>query len=87
MSVTFQIVFIAKSFADFDDHFSVISDDLAFQVPLRSRREPPKISLVNPMDCLSSWIGDRADMAFRCQNTGGDGCFRFFCEKDEDDSK
>lgn len=26
-------------------------------------------------------------MAFRCQNTGGDGCFRFFCEKDEDDSK
>jgi hypothetical protein len=87
MSVTFQIVFVAKSFADFDDHISVISDDLAFQVVLRARREPPKISLVNPMDCLSSWLGDRADMAFRCQNTGGDGCFRFFCEKDEDDSK
>ena len=26
-------------------------------------------------------------MAFRCVNTGGDGGFKFFCEKDEDDSK
>lgn len=39
------------------------------------------------MDCLNSWLGDRVDMAFRCVNTGGDGGFKFFCEKDEDDSK
>jgi len=34
-----------------------------------------------------SWIGDRVDMAFRCVNTGGDGGFKFFCERDEDDFK
>lgn len=39
------------------------------------------------MNCLNSWLGDRVDMAFRCINTGGDGGFKFFCEKDEDDSK
>jgi hypothetical protein len=26
-------------------------------------------------------------MAFRCVNTGGDGGFKFFCEKDEDDGR
>jgi len=26
-------------------------------------------------------------MAFRCVNSGGDGGFKFFCERDEDDSK
>ena len=26
-------------------------------------------------------------MAFRCVNTGGDGGFKFFCERDEDDFK
>lgn len=26
-------------------------------------------------------------MAFRCVNNGGDGGFKFFCEKDEDDNK
>ena len=35
----------------------------------------------------ASWIGDRVDMAFRCVNTGGDGGFKFFCERDEDDFK
>jgi len=39
------------------------------------------------MDCLNSWLGDRVDMAFRCCNTGGNGGFKFFCEKDEDDSR
>jgi hypothetical protein len=39
------------------------------------------------MNCLNSWIGDKVDMAFRCVNTGGDGGFKFFCERDEDDSK
>ena len=39
------------------------------------------------MDCMNSWLGDRVDMAFRCVNTGGDGGFKFFCDKDEDDLK
>jgi hypothetical protein len=39
------------------------------------------------MNCLHSWVGDRVDMAFRCVNSGGDGGFKFFCERDEDDQK
>lgn len=26
-------------------------------------------------------------MAFRCVNNGGDGGFKFFCERDEDDNR
>lgn len=87
MSVTMSVVFTAPSFADFDDSITFVAEEASFKVPMRARRDPPSISLVNPMDCLNSWLGDRVDMAFRCVNTGGDGGFKFFCEKDEDDSK
>lgn len=87
MSVTLSISFTALSFGDFDDFLTVVTEENSFKVPLRARRDPPVISLVNPLDCLHSWIGDRVDMAFRCVNTGGDGGFKFFCERDEDDFK
>lgn len=81
------VVFKAPSFADFDDVLTFISEETSFKIPLRARRKPPQISLINPMNCMNSWLGDRVDMAFRCINTGGDGGFKFFCESDEDDSK
>ena len=87
MSVTLSIAFCAPSFADFDDMLTVVTEENSFKIPLRARRDPPVITLTNPLDCLHSWIGDRVDMAFRCVNTGGDGGFKFFCEKDEDDSR
>jgi len=87
MSLVLNISFCAPSFADFDDTITFITEESSFKIPMKARRDPPVINLVNPMDCLSSWIGDRVDMAFRCVNTGGDGGFKFFCEKDEDDSK
>jgi hypothetical protein len=87
MSVTMAIVFQAPSFADFDDAVTFVTEEGAFKLPISARRDPPVISLVNPMDCLNSWLGDRVDMAFRCVNTGGDGGFKFFCEKDEDDNR
>jgi hypothetical protein len=87
MSLILNISFCAPSFADFDDIITFVTDENSFKVPLRARRDPPVISLVNPLDCLHSWLGDRVDMAFRCQNTGGDGGFKFFCERDEDDSR
>ena len=87
MSLTMNIAFSASSFADFDDIVTFVTEESSFKIPMRARRDPPSISLVNPMDCLNSWLGDRVDMAFRCVNTGGDGGFKFFCEKDEDDSK
>ena len=87
MSLTMSIVFSAPSFADVDDVITFVTEESSFKIPMRARRDPPQISLTNPMDCLNSWLGDRVDMAFRCVNTGGDGGFKFFCEKDEDDSK
>lgn len=87
MTVQLTISFCAPSFADFDDFLTVVTEENSFKVPLKARRDPPVINLVNPLDCLHSWIGDRVDMAFRCVNTGGDGGFKFFCERDEDDSK
>jgi hypothetical protein len=87
MSVTMAVVFQAPSFADFDDAITFVTEENSFKLPLSARRTPPLINLVNPMDCLNSWIGDRVDMAFRCVNTGGDGGFKFFCERDEDDGR
>ena len=87
MSLTFAVTFQAPSFADFDDFITFITEENSFKLPLRARRQPPQINLVNPMDCLNSWLGDRVDMAFRCVNAGGDGGFKFFCDKDEDDLK
>ena len=87
MSVIMNISFFAPSFADFDDVIKIVTEENSFEIPIRARREPPVIKLVNPMDSKSCWIGDRVDMVFRCTNTGGDGGFKFFCEKDEDDNK
>ena len=87
MSLTFAVTFQAPSFADFDDILTFITEENSYKLPLRARREPPQINLVNPMDCMNSWLGDRVDMAFRCVNQGGDGGFKFFCDKDEDDLK
>ena len=54
---------------------------------IKARKESPKLNLPNILDCLSCWVGDRVDMVFRTINKGGDGGFKFFCEKEEDDSK
>lgn len=82
-----NIAFHAPSFADFNDVLTIVTEENSFDIPIVARREPPVIKLVNPMDSKSCWIGDRVDMVFRCTNTGGDGGFKFFCERDEDDSR
>jgi hypothetical protein len=87
MSLDMVVAFHAPTFADFEDAITFITEEISFKVPLRAKRDPPQITLNNPMDCLNSWLGDRVDMAFRCINTGGDGGFKFFCERDEDDQK
>lgn len=51
MSVNMHVSFSAPSFADFDDNISIITEENCFKVAIRARREPPVISLVNPMDC------------------------------------
>jgi hypothetical protein len=86
MSVIINIVFHAPSFADFEDVITIVSKDNQFDIPIKAKRDPPLIKLVNPLDCKACWIGDKVDMMFRCMNTGGDGGFKFFCERDEDDN-
>ena len=86
MSVIIYIIFHAPSFADFEDVITIVTKDNQFDVPIKAKWEPPVIKLINPLDCKSCWVGDKVDMVFRCMNTGGDGGFKFFCEKDEDDS-
>lgn len=54
---------------------------------VKARKESPKLNLPGILDCLSCWVGDRVDMVFRTINKGGDGGFKFFCEKEEDDLK
>ena len=66
MSLIINVSFCAPSFADFDDFVTFVTDENSFKIPLRARRDPPVISLVNPLDCQHSWLGDRVDMAFRC---------------------
>lgn len=87
MSVLMNIAFFAPSFADFNDVLTIVTEENSFNVPIIARREPPDVKLANPMDCKSCWIGDRVDMVFRATNVGGDGGFKFFCERDEDDRK
>ena len=47
MSLTFAVTFQAPSFADFDDNITFITEENSFKLPLKARREPPVISLVN----------------------------------------
>jgi len=86
MQIIIYIIFNAPSFADFEDVITIVTKDNQFDVPIWAKRDPPVIKLINPLDCKSCWVGDKVDMVFRCWNTGGDGGFKFFCEKDEDDS-
>lgn len=52
MSLVVNICFCAPSFADFDDNITFVTEENSFKVPITARREPPLISLVNPLDCL-----------------------------------
>ena len=80
MSVILKINFLAPSFADYDDQVVLITQNNSYKIPLQARRDPPVISLSNPMECGACWLGDRSTITFRCQNKGGEGMFRFFTE-------
>ena len=56
MSLTMLIAFRAPSFADFDDIITFVTEESSFKIPMRARRDPPAITLTNPMDCLNSLL-------------------------------
>lgn len=86
MSIQIIVTFLPSSLADFNDEIILRTEQCNISVPLIGSREPPTITLNENMDCGSAWVGDRADMTFRCINTGGNAGFKFFHEQEDHDS-
>lgn len=85
MALSLTIHFHADSPSEFDDFLTLKTENASFTVPLRARREPPKLTLVDVMECGTCWVGDRLDMVFKCRNLGGSAGFKFFHEVEEMD--
>ncbi|OMJ84270.1 hypothetical protein SteCoe_14614 [Stentor coeruleus] len=85
MSAKVLVHFHAASLAEFDDEFMIKTEQNTIKVPLRARREPPHLTLQDIMECGTTWVGDRADLTFRCQNLGGSAGFKFFHEDESKD--
>lgn len=85
MSVIATILFHATGLAEFDDELTVISEQNAFKVPLKARKELPQLNLPTEMVIQSCWLGDKSEKVFHVKNTGGEAGFKFFCETEEGD--
>jgi hypothetical protein len=86
MSAVINVHFVATSLADFEDEFTIISEQNKISVPIKARREAPHLTLVEVLECGTVWVGDRIEMIFRCQNLGGNAGFKFFHEVEEHDA-
>ena len=78
------IYFHATSMENFNDDIVILTEKMAFTIPLKGIRDKPALSLINPMDCKKCFLGDRVEMHFTCKNNGGDAHFRFFPSEPED---
>lgn len=87
MNAEINIRFCPPNLGNFDDQLTIISELTSIQIPLQGRRKPPKLTLPFILEAPPCWAGTKSDISFKCQNIGGEGAFKFFCEKDEDDSK
>lgn len=85
MYAKMQVVFHATSMENFEDEITILTEKMAFKVPLKGVRDKPALSLSNPMDCKKCFIGDRVEMHFTCKNNGGDAHFRFLPVENEED--
>ena len=77
MNAKIPVLFHATSMDNFNDEITIITEKMAFQIPLKAIRDKPAITLINPMDCGKCFIGDRIEMHFTCKNNGGDAHFKF----------
>ena len=80
MSAKILVQFSAHSLTNYNDELTIKTEHGSYKVPLYAGREPPELSLAEELNCQSAWVGDRADMAFRCVNNGGEAGFKFFHE-------
>ena len=70
-----------------ENAFKVTDIYIYMQVQIKAKRNHPKIDLVNPMEATPCWVGDKTEKMISFTNSGGEGGFKFFCERDEDDEK
>ena len=83
MFAKMQILFYAKTMDNFEDEIIILTEKIAFKVPLRAIRDKPAIILKNPLDCGKCLVGDKIERHFLCKNNGGDAHFKFYLEGEE----
>ena len=87
MYAKMQILFYAKTMDNFEDEIIIMTEKIAFKVPLKAVRDKPAIILRNPLDCGKCLVGDKIEKHFMCKNNGGDAHFKFYIEGQENDEQ
>ena len=83
MYAKMQILFYAQTMDNFEDEIIILTEKIAFKVPIRAIRDKPAIILKNPLDCGKCLVGDKIEKHFICKNNGGDAHFKFYLEGTE----
>jgi len=83
MYAKMQILFHAQTMDNFEDEIIILTEKIAFKVPIRAIRDKPAIILKNPLDCGKCLVGDKIEKHFMCKNNGGDAHFKFYLEGTE----
>ena len=83
MYAKMQILFYAQTMDNFEDEIIILTEKIAFKVPIRAIRDKPAIILKNPLDCGKCLVGDKIERHFICKNNGGDAHFKFYLEGTE----
>ena len=87
MYAKMQILFYAQTMDNFEDEIVILTEKIAFKVPLRAIRDKPAIILKNPLDCGKCLVGDKLEKHFLCKNNGGDAHFKFYVEGQENNEQ
>ena len=87
MYAKMQVLFHAQTMDNFEDEIIILTEKIAFKVPLRAIRDKPAIILKNPLDCGKCLVGDKIERHFMCKNNGGDAHFKFYIEGMEKEAK
>ena len=86
MYAKMQILFYAQTMDNFEDEIIIMTEKIAFKVPLRAIRDKPAIILKNPLDCGKCLVGDKIERHFICKNNGGDAHFKFYIEEEKENN-
>ncbi len=87
MYAKMQILFYAQTMDNFEDEIVILTEKIAFKVPLKAIRDKPAIILKNPLDCGKCLVGDKIEKHFLCKNNGGDAHFKFYIEGQENNEQ